>query len=105
MSAVIAGAAGALTACGSDGIPIEELGSELEHRICARAAACSGAESVATCESTVYFAESTTLLTLVEAVKARASAWTRSAPTARTWSNHQPAPGPSAGPSRPAAPA
>jgi hypothetical protein len=60
---------GALGGCGSDGISIDELPAELERRLCARAVACGGAESQTSCESTVFVAESSEVMTLVAAVK------------------------------------
>ena len=69
LALVLALAGGALTGCGSDLIPIEQLPAELERRACARATACGGAESQTACESTLFLTESSETLTLVEAVK------------------------------------
>jgi hypothetical protein len=66
---LLAVASGALTGCGSDPIPVEELPAEIERRGCARAAACGGAESQTACESTTFLAESAGARTVVEAVK------------------------------------
>jgi hypothetical protein len=62
-------ACAALTGCGSGGISIDELPSELERRACARAVACGGAESQTACESTAFVAESSDVQTVVAAVK------------------------------------
>jgi hypothetical protein len=69
LSLVLTVAGSALTGCGSNPIPVEDLPAELERRACARAVACGGAESQTTCESTVFVAENSAILTLVEGVK------------------------------------
>lgn len=70
LALILTVAGSALTGCGSsDSLPIDELPAELEQRVCARAVACSGAESQTTCESTIFFAEDPGVQTLVAAVK------------------------------------
>ena len=69
LSLVLAVAGGALTGCGSNSISVDELPSELERRVCARAVACGGAESQAVCESTVFIAQDWSVLTVVAGVK------------------------------------
>jgi len=66
---ILASAGSALTGCDSDEISIDDLPAEVERRLCARAVACGGAESQASCESTAYVAESASVMTLVAAVK------------------------------------
>jgi hypothetical protein len=65
----LVGACAALASCTSNEISIDELVPEIERRFCARAVACGGAESQTACESTVFLAESSGVLTLVEAVE------------------------------------
>ena len=69
LALVLISTSAALTACGSNKISIDDLPAEVEWRACARAVACGGAESQSSCESTLFVAESSSLKTLVAAVK------------------------------------
>lgn len=70
LAAILTVAGTALAGCGSsDAIPIDNLASELEQRVCARAVACGGAESQTTCESTLFLTEQSGFQTVVQAVK------------------------------------
>jgi len=66
---ILASAGSALAGCHSDEISIDDLPVELERRVCARAVACGGAESESSCESTLFVAESSSVMTLIAAVK------------------------------------
>jgi len=69
LAVVLAVAGGALAGCGSSSIPIDDLVPELQQRACARAVACGGAESQTSCESTIFLAQDSGVLTVVQDVK------------------------------------